>query len=253
MSGVNKTTPDGLHGNKSSLFFFYLHLLQRIPRDGGFVFENVASMSANDKAEITEALSKVCISKGWSLHCTEVCNSSWAPMLRPRLFWTNFPVPPPPLPKANARVHDWLDPTNPGELYDADKVDKYMGKTWGSGTRWRSGGYLDMGRHFVAPTLVAHAARGLPCNLIVHARTVGQTDGVYRKWAVPDAEALLGFPKGWTEPMGSYSARMRGLGNTMSVFAMRHILQAAADARGSKGVPPLVQRTLASWLKRKRD
>lgn len=228
LSVANTVTRDGLGGDKSRLFFEFVRLLREVPANGAFVFENVASMKKADKDAISAALSAVCAEKGWTLHCAEMDNSDFAPMRRRRLFWTNFRVPPSHSPRPDADVRDWMDPDvadGAHGTWPRARVENYMGGLWGNKPRWSGGLHLDLRKNTtkVGPCLTACAGKGIPYNLVV------QADGVCRKWGLGELERLHGFPEGWTSPMGAYTHRIVGIGNTMSVFCMRRILSSASE------------------------
>lgn len=226
-SGANART--GLAGAKSSLFYEYARLAAQLPRDGLFVFENVHSMPSEAQAEITRALGAVCAAQGTALHQTVLCNSSFLPMRRKRRFWTNFPVAEAGerrVPHVAALTVARVTPADaarfPTLLWDRARVETYMAGEWDGRARWDKGFHLDLRTdRAVANCFTAAGAFGLPYNLVV------QADGTPRRWLPEELEGLHGFPRGWTEPMGAYNARVRGLGNTMSVPCLRHILRCA--------------------------
>ena len=88
---------DGLDGDKSSLFFHYLRLLQEV-KPKHFLLENV-KMKKSDQAKISELLGVEPI----AINSKVVSAQS-----RPRLYWTNIPNVVPPEDKG-IKVADILD------------------------------------------------------------------------------------------------------------------------------------------------
>lgn len=78
---ANKTSRDGLKGDKSSLFFKCVDIL-RVIRPKFFLFENVASMKNIDRNIITETLGVAPIKINSALVSAQTRN---------RYYWTNIP------------------------------------------------------------------------------------------------------------------------------------------------------------------
>jgi DNA (cytosine-5)-methyltransferase 3A len=100
-----KVNREGLDGEKSTLFWEYVRVLKEVkPRF--FVLENVASMSKEDKARISEALGVEPIMIDAALVSAQ---------MRKRFFWTNIPVPPKALPQDRGLLlKDVLEPEHEG-------------------------------------------------------------------------------------------------------------------------------------------
>ena len=79
----------GLKGEKSSLFYQFVLILKKTkPRY--FLFENVASMSHDDKDEMTRALNEA-LGNGSKVQPIKINSSSFVPQTRRRYYWTNIP------------------------------------------------------------------------------------------------------------------------------------------------------------------
>jgi DNA-cytosine methyltransferase len=82
LSIANTNTREGLDGHESGLFYQYLELL-RVKKPKWFLLENVASMSKDDRDEISRCL---------GVQPVEINSLYFTGQIRKRLYWCNWPM-----------------------------------------------------------------------------------------------------------------------------------------------------------------
>jgi DNA-cytosine methyltransferase len=85
---IARSKREGLDGHESGLFYQYLEVLA-VKKPKYFVLENVASMSRDDRLEITKQLAKV---SGQIIKPVEINSLYFTGQARKRLYWCNFPI-----------------------------------------------------------------------------------------------------------------------------------------------------------------
>lgn len=139
---------------------------------------------------------------------------------RRRLYWTSFPLPPVlaspvPSPMLIDALLDLEDPRLAG-LALSERAVAYMGRAVRGGrTHW------DFNHHFDSafpkgPCLTANLKRGVPYNVLIDRRPAN-TRRVLRGLHPVEAERLMGFPDDWTACLDSKGARLKAVGNSVTV------------------------------------
>lgn len=217
---IAKANREGLKGARSSLFWHFVRLL-RTMKPRYFLLENVASMSKEDKAKITEIMGVEPI----------LINSSLvSAQKRKRLYWTNIPGITQPKDKG-ILLKDVLEPVvDEKYFYDKDFVIKDLSKP--------ICGYLDVAGHnynkrisnvnFKCQTLNAGMGGNLEKKIIQNNRV--------RKLTPVECERLQTWPDGYTEGV-SNTRRYRIIGNGWTADVIAHIFNFMEKAENENQNP----------------
>lgn len=249
-SMANFQGAEGLRGKRSGLFYIFLRILGWIfkynPQIPRIIIENNASMSLENKDEITQLLRRHLdpLVRVFQLDGTSVGMLQ----LRRRLFWTNFSVPEPQQPR---RRQVWKDVLIPEEksldlfvtdrrvagfntLYRSSKtsdqpvIARKQANGWFSFTRGREKGWFSRWSycgHFAdtADSHVPTIIRGMTQFLLV--RNPSQPSQFRPRHFHPlELERLFGLSDGYVSDLCSRSRTKLLLGNAIIVPVITHIL-----------------------------
>jgi DNA (cytosine-5)-methyltransferase 3A len=223
---ISKRNREGLKGKRSSLFWEYVRIKELL-NPKYFIFENVNSMSKDDKQTITEALKVEPIMLDASLVSAQS---------RKRLFWTNIPTT---LPEdRHILLKDILEP-------DAE-VDPRMltkGKSFCLDANYYKGSSLEHSIEKKVRTLVklghignsngqanrVYSTDGKSVTLSANGGGLGAKTGLYqingiRKLTPIECERLQSLPDNYTQGI-SNTQRYKCLGNAFNADIVAHILK----------------------------
>ena len=199
---IAKGNREGLKGSRSGLFYSFVEILRK-KKPKYFIMENVASMSKEDRAEITRELETI-YPKIYSHVMTSDC---FTPQKRLRIYWTNFPFT-----KPTGTGERWSslvawsrstrydpDPENPGEFIS--RVEERETRDGRANT----------------------CTTGSGCGSF-SSRNYWEGNGIRRALFPWECEVLQGFPIGWTEGV-SMAQRYKQIGNAVTVPVVEHILK----------------------------
>ncbi len=212
----------GLEGKRSGLFWEYLRVLEEA-QPTYFVFENVASMTQENKDIISEALGRQPLLFNAALVSAQA---------RKRLFWTNIPQGP--LPEhTGVYVKDVLE-ENTGVVreYDlASSAYKPVQPKKVGPLGIQKVGYFGNGAQGERVYSIEHKS----CTLSHAGGGLGGQTGLYktlsdtaRQLTPVECERLMGLPDNYTMLEGlTASMRRRLIGNAFNVDVVAHILRNA--------------------------
>tara|TARA_R110002126_G_scaffold227412_1_gene371948 strand:+ start:364 stop:1278 length:915 start_codon:yes stop_codon:yes gene_type:complete len=197
----------GFADERGQLFFEALRILKEV-KPKYFLFENVASMSKDNQAFISEKLGVTPI---------EINSRLVTYNQRKRLYWTNIPN--------IDQPHDLkLDKKDivKSSYYGTIKVlkDKKRIVVESKEIHSLTARYTDLNGSSRPMIILNKEAIGKPFD----SKKVG-TD--YRMLTVTECERLQGFPDGYTEGV-SNSQRYKALGNSFTVPVIKHILKSVS-------------------------
>lgn len=198
----------GLDGEKSSLFFYYLKAVEVI-KPTYFLFENVASMSKENKDRITRLL-----------NCKPVMidSADFSAQRRKRLYWTNINIPEI---KSTSydRVIDILDldiRENCQEIVNKYLGDEYIGRKIQKNVKNGITFLLDKTKTVTCSSGTIGANNNIIFNI----------DGVFYQPTLTEFERLQTIPDGYTQVKGvTYKNSVKAIGNAWTVNVIAHIFR----------------------------
>lgn len=232
---IAKRNGKGLDGDKSSLFFEYLRLLNKI-KPKFFVLENVASMKKIDKDKITEYL--------FGIEPVKIDSSLLTAQQRKRFYWVGSLGL-----DGNYTKVEISQPEDKGILLkdiledgDTEKLKSYC--ITATYSRACPKDYFEHGQRqlvFKKPVKVGHFNKGGQGDRVynLNGKSIclsangggrGAKTGLYeiknmvRKLIPIECERLQGFPDNYTDCV-SNTQRYKALGNSFTVPVIKHILQ----------------------------
>lgn len=249
----------GLQGPKSGLFFDLLRILSNALRQNSnlkFIIENNNSMSTTNKELITEHLQKLC-----TVYNIVINNASFGVQTRKRIIWTNFEVSPP---SESDLVQTWDDVLVPLESIPrkcifTEKMTNCLNKlsayrntkgytkhivrlpndlfrldyilTTTHKSRWDIQNRSDNMSNQVYPYPVGKSrpvTTGAGGNNAILDRRIDTTGKnmffIVRYFTITELERLFGLADDYTSGV-SDTQRKKVLGNTISVFMVKHVLK----------------------------
>ena len=217
---IAKRNRQGLQGAKSALFWEYIRIM-RESKPKFFILENVASMSANDRDAISEAM---------GVKPIMFCASLVSAQRRKRLFWTNikFDLPEP----CKTVLNDILLSDESANLksycltatYNRGGAFDYLVK--------KQRQLIKVG-HFNKNSQAnrCYSINGLTVALSALGGGMGAktglyetSEGLFRKLHPIECERLQGLPDNYTEGF-SNNKRYKALGNAFNVDVVAHIVR----------------------------
>tara|TARA_B100000963_G_scaffold352055_1_gene364642 strand:+ start:90 stop:1124 length:1035 start_codon:yes stop_codon:yes gene_type:complete len=231
---IAKSNREGLKGARSGLFWNYVDARNNL-NPKYFVLENVASMSADNRQKISEAM---------GVNPININSETLSPQKRNRLYWTNIPVK---FPKNNnKKLKDVLENgyTNKEKSYCIDanyfkgsNFDMYVKKSKRqivfknkkvSEKSLKEGEEVFM-KKFVNGTEKMHKSSGKVKSLDFDSRgkkALEFNQKGFRKLTIVECERLQCLPDGYTNVDGiSRVERYRMIGNGFTVSVIKHILK----------------------------
>ena len=220
----------GLQGDKSRLFYEFARVLHTT-RAKHFIMENVASMSNDEREEITQHLRRSYHGAG-SVHIIEINSCHVSAQNRRRYYWTSFRVkfPHHSTGPSLSTILDSTTKVQRPEYAIAESSKRNLANVipqWGK-TRWQHGHFSDTSksksitvtRSWESPTMGCMIIdRRFPYSLRVYG---GTGSGLIRRVTPEEAERLQCFPVGWTKALAK-TARYKSLGNAVTVNVITHI------------------------------
>ncbi len=233
---IAKSNREGLKGSRSGLFWNYVEAKNKL-KPKHFVLENVASMSADNRQKISEAM---------EVDPININSEKLSPQKRNRLYWTNISVDQPK--DNNKKLKDVLENgyTNKEKSYCIDanyfkgsNFDMYVKKskrqivfqnTKVSQKSLKEGEEIFM-KKFVNGTEKMHKSSGKTKSLQLDSRgekALQFNQKGFRKLTIVECERLQCLPDGYTNVDGiSRVERYRMIGNGFTVSVIKHILKNA--------------------------
>lgn len=202
---VAKRDRKGLDGDKSSLFYEYVRILNEV-KPKWFVLENVATMDQTSKDIITKLLGVEPIMLDAGLFSAQD---------RRRLFWTNIPVTFGSFPNSKLVLKDIMEPVG------NDITAQFNAKVEGTLSFKKSRSNLRTPEQ-KAKTLTASGQNISNSG----ATNIKMPDGTIRGLTPVECERLQGMPDGWTSAGGAISKTQRNkmCGNAFNVDVVAYIL-----------------------------
>lgn len=202
---VAKRDRKGLEGDKSSLFYEYVRILNEV-KPKWFVLENVATMDQTSKDIITKLLGVEPILLDAGLFSAQD---------RRRLFWTNIPVTIGSFPNSKLVLKDIMEPVG------NDITAQFNAKVEGTLSFKKSRSNLRTPEQ-KAKTLTASGQNISNSG----ATNIKMPDGTVRGLTPVECERLQGMPDGWTSAGGAISKTQRNkmCGNAFNVDVVAYIL-----------------------------
>jgi DNA-cytosine methyltransferase len=236
---IAKSNRKGLQGERSGLFWNYVEAKEKL-RPKHFVLENVASMSADNKQRITDAM---------GVSPININSEKLSSQKRNRLYWTNISVKQPE--DSKKKLKDILENgyTNKEKSYCIDanyfkgsNFDMYVKKSKRqivfkskkvSKDSLKEGEEVFM-KKFVDGTEKMHKSSGKIKSLQLDSRgkkALQFNQKGFRKLTIVECERLQCMPDGYTniENM-SRTERYRMIGNGFTVSVIKHILKGAFNS-----------------------
>jgi len=236
---IAKSNRKGLQGERSGLFWNYVEAKEKL-RPKHFVLENVASMSADNKQRITDAM---------GVSPININSEKLSSQKRNRLYWTNINVKQPE--DSKKKLKDILENgyTNKEKSYCIDanyfkgsNFDMYVKKSKRqivfkskkvSKDSLKEGEEVFM-KKFVDGTEKMHKSSGKIKSLQLDSRgkkALQFNQKGFRKLTIVECERLQCMPDGYTniENM-SRTERYRMIGNGFTVSVIKHILKGAFNS-----------------------
>lgn len=168
-AALRPTGATGLEGDASSLVYEAIRVL-RASHAPHFIIENVASMSAANRARVTEELARAL--PDHTVHVVELNTSSWTGQHRRRVFWTSFPVPLPPEDQRGPLLRTVLLPVEEvTTLAHSERACAYMARRGAHSGRvkWSYCFHSDTASPY-SRTMVAALCKNAPYNVLVDRR-----------------------------------------------------------------------------------
>lgn len=233
---IAKSNREGLKGSRSGLFWNYVEAKEKL-NPKYFVLENVASMSADNRQKISEAM---------GVEPININSENLSPQKRNRLYWTNIDVKQPK--DAKKKLKDVLENgyTNKDKSYCIDanyfkgsNFEMYVKKSKRqivfqnkkvSKSSLKEGEEIFM-KKFVEGTEKMQKSSGelKSIQLDTRGRKALEFNGKgFRKLTIVECERLQCLPDGYTNVDGvSRVERYRMIGNGFTVSVIKHILKNA--------------------------
>lgn len=209
LSRANMGDRAGLAGDKSSLFWEFVRV-RDAAQPKHVLFENVLPRGSMDDRDVRT------ISNALGLDPVLLDAKDFGPMRRPRLWWTDLPIP---MYGGNeSALRSVLQPQVDPRYFYSERAIRGMHTPKGQSGRTpfeRHGMHVDDPK---ARTVTASFKRGQPHNSLM------MDDGSIRKFTPEEIERMFGFPEGYTSGV-SDTRRYEGLGNSWSPRTAAHILQ----------------------------
>jgi DNA (cytosine-5)-methyltransferase 3A len=190
----------GLKGEKSKLFFEFVRALEEI-KPKYFLLENVASMSKENREQISKIL---------GVQPIHIDSKLLTAQGRRRLYWTNIPNVTLPEDKG-IKTKDIISP-------DDNYIKNY---SWSPLENSRFAGIID-GRSYISASRII--------NINYHANCLDTSGNKYYlynnklyRFSPLECERLQGLPDNYTEGI-SMTARYKALGNSFTLPVIEHIL-----------------------------
>lgn len=207
---VAKRDGKGLDGDRSSLFFEYLRLLNKIkPRF--FVLENVASMKKVDKDKITECL--------FGIEPVKIDSALLTAQQRKRYYWVGKLQE-----DGSYKKVEIEQPQNQNQ-------ELQLEKDWRPTTIGSSNNRIFRKTEKISPLTasmykgVRAAGRPLICHKSLIGEHLDEVDkSLYRMLTPIECERLQGFPDNYTDCV-SNTQRYKALGNSFTVPVIEHIIK----------------------------
>lgn len=233
---IAKQNRDGLHGERSKLFWQFVEALEII-RPQYFLLENVASMRDEDRDAITTVLRKIYP----ETECIMINSALLSAQQRKRYYWTNWHVEQPedkgimldsiiedgmPIRKGKSRAIL----ASVGRTTEREYFIKNQGTMVAGPVRLGSLPGLGTGQanhiYSVCGKSVCLNANGGGGGAKTGLYKVDLPDGNYkiRKLTPVECERLQTLPDGWTEGV-SNTQRYKAIGNAWTVDVIAHILK----------------------------
>ncbi len=202
---VAKRDRKGLDGDKSSLFYEYVRILNEV-KPKWFVLENVATMDQTSKDIITKLL---------GVEPVMIDAGLFSAQDRKRLFWTNIPVTFGSFPNSKLVLKDIMEPVG------NDITAQFNAKVEGTLSFKKSRSNLRTPEQ-KAKTLTASGQNISNSG----ATNIKMPDGTIRGLTPVECERLQGMPDGWTSAGGAISKTQRNkmCGNAFNVDVVAYIL-----------------------------
>ena len=195
---IAKQNREGLDGQRSSLFFEYLRVLEEM-NPKYFLYENVESMSKEDKDTITNYL---------GVEPIMIDSALVSAQRRKRLYWTNIPNVT--LPKdEKILLKDILDPTIPFR-----EIPSFAKGMWGDTPRASSIGWIMNNKANTLTTNRSHTTQYY----------FNEDKSLIRLLEPREWEKLQTLPIGYTSGFGKQQA-CKGIGNGWTVDVIAHIFK----------------------------
>jgi DNA-cytosine methyltransferase len=236
---IAKSNRKGLQGERSGLFWNYVEAKEKL-RPKHFVLENVASMSADNKQRITDAM---------GVSPININSEKLSSQKRNRLYWTNINVKQPE--DSKKKLKDILENgyTNKEKSYCIDanyfkgsNFDMYVKKSKRqivfkskkvSKDSLKEGEEVFM-KKFVDGTEKMHKSSGKIKSLQLDSRgkkALQFNQKGFRKLTIVECERLQCMPDGYTNIENvSRTERYRMIGNGFTVSVIKHILKGAFNS-----------------------
>lgn len=201
-SSVNWRTRDGLNGEKSKLFYYFVNILE-IKKPKYFILENVASMTNKDKEVISGVL---------GVQPVMIDAKYFSAQKRRRLFWCNFPVEEVFIDRNNILFNDILEVTKENDLLLLDKANKKLNLS-------------NIYNFDKCPAITqAYSRKGNSREYLSVVYMIYKLIGESRNISINEVEKLQSFPINWTDGI-SITRRYEALGNAVNVEVVKYIFQ----------------------------
>ncbi len=201
-STVNWRTREGLDGQKSKLFYYFVEIL-KIKKPKYFILENVASMGTKDKDVITNIL---------GVQPVMLDARHFSAQKRRRLFWCNFPIQNVDTDRKNITFKDILEKTGESDITLLDKVSNKLDVSL----------IKDFNK---CPAITqAYSRKGNSREYLSVVYMIHKLIGESRNITIKEVEQLQSFPINWTEGISS-TRRYEALGNAVNVEVVKYIFQ----------------------------
>lgn len=203
-----KAAGRGLEGDKSSLFYQIPRVMDELQPEYWFM-ENVIA----DPREVER------ISRVLGVDPIRLNAKNFSAAARDRYYWTNIPIDRSRIVDAPQAARDVIRPHSDLRLLTPTQVQTALREfTPGGQTRFSKLSLGDLTRQEQIRTLRANISKGSPNNVI---RWV---DGQYYALTPEGAEALMGFPRGYTSTAPPTKA-LHALGNSWSLPVVERLLK----------------------------
>lgn len=211
LSSLNKNR-EGLDGNKSSLFYNALRILNEI-KPKYFLFENVGSMSKNDLHIISGLVGVVPITINSNLVSGQNRN---------RLYWTNIPNVAPPIDRkillGDVITDGYLDKLKSNCLltkqvpYTLNGLKRYVQHSIGQ--------IIYNDRDFAQLKKIEKL-------IALESMTNSEAKKLFRPFTVNELEALQTLPKNYVNSVIKPTPAVKAIGNAFTLEVVKHILSFA--------------------------
>lgn len=240
----------GLNGQKSSLFYDLLRILQWVKSYNSnvhFIIENNASMSATNRDLITAQLQNVC-KDNHDLYRTMI-DAAWVGVQRRRRFyWTTFKIDTKSM-KCSQTWNNILAPVDDADIINSTRISNSFNKQFSkrknaSDCKIATHVSGNMWKFETIPLIDKHSRwqqswhsdtaceKGSTClaqrnfaNVLVDRRSIKIPDCFLIRYLSPiECERLFWFPDGWVSHLCSKTRSFQLLGNTVVVKVIEYIL-----------------------------